>query len=61
VSAMAYNTHARQTDSHVAQFYDMIIEKVVEDLTPRLEEEGIDTSVLHSIKQVKNKQISFSL
>ena len=54
---MAYASHGhggRQTDQHVAQFYDLIIDRVVEELTPKLEDEGIDTSVLQSIKQVRN-------
>ncbi len=48
---MSYH-HPRQTDQHVAQIYDLIIDQVVEDLTPKLQDEGIDTSVLLSIKQV---------
>ena len=54
---MAYH-QPRQTDQHVSQFYDMIIDRVVEDLTPKLEDEGIDTSVLLGIKQVKSRRFT---
>jgi hypothetical protein len=49
---MSYH-HQRQTDVHVAQIYDLIIDQVVEDLMPKLQDEGIDTSVLQNIKQVQ--------
>ena len=42
----------RGTSTHVSQLYELIINQVVEELTPRLRDEGIDTSVLSSIGQV---------
>jgi len=53
-----HHHHQRPTDAHVCQIYDAIIDRVLADLTPLLDTEGMSTEVVNAIRQLWKEKLA---